>query len=106
MSPGGGAKRMHGQAALLPVGREGACWSLPPQLQMPAALPPLQGNKTSNLSIVYTPASNLRKNGEMATGQVRPCHGVVAGPPAGPAGRARSSVECCAAWEEDLRKMW
>ena len=31
-----------------------------------------QGNKTSNLSIVYTPASNLRKNGEMATGQVRP----------------------------------
>lgn len=30
----------------------------------------LQGNKTSNLSIVYTPASNLRKNGEMATGQV------------------------------------
>jgi hypothetical protein len=45
------------------------------QLHLPAALPLLQGNKTSNLSIVYTPASNLRKNGEMATGQVRPCCG-------------------------------
>ena len=37
---------------------------------MPAALPPLQGNKTSNLSIVYTPASNLRKTADMAVGQV------------------------------------
>ncbi|EFN51711.1 hypothetical protein CHLNCDRAFT_12853, partial [Chlorella variabilis] len=28
------------------------------------------GNKTSNLAIVYTPASNLRKSADMAVGQV------------------------------------
>ena len=32
-----------------------------------------QGNKTSNLAIVYTPASNLRKSADMAVGQVRCC---------------------------------
>lgn len=30
----------------------------------------IQGNKTSNLAIVYTPASNLRKSADMAVGQV------------------------------------
>jgi hypothetical protein len=32
---------------------------------------PLQGNKQANVPIVYTPASNLRKTADMATGQVR-----------------------------------
>ncbi|KAI3438974.1 hypothetical protein D9Q98_001388 [Chlorella vulgaris] len=30
----------------------------------------IQGNKASNVGIVYTPASNLRKTDDMATGQV------------------------------------
>ena len=41
-----------------------------------------QGNKTNNLAIVYTPASNLRKSGDMAVGQVR---------------RAGGCGACCAA---------
>lgn len=36
-----------------------------------ARLPAVQGNKTNNLAIVYTPASNLRKSADMAVGQVR-----------------------------------
>jgi hypothetical protein len=36
-----------------------------------AGLCGMQGNKASNVGIVYTPASNLRKTDDMATGQVR-----------------------------------
>lgn len=30
----------------------------------------IEGNKKNNLSIIYTPASNLKKTGDMAIGQV------------------------------------
>jgi hypothetical protein len=37
---------------------------------VPIPSSPLIGNKKNNLSIVYTPASNLKKTGDMAVGQV------------------------------------
>ncbi len=33
-------------------------------------LMPLQGNKKDNVTVIYTPWSNLKKDGSMAVGQV------------------------------------
>ncbi|GHJ88467.1 hypothetical protein NliqN6_4869 [Naganishia liquefaciens] len=59
----------------LPSGKPYGDWdNLPPALVMDAAqlvkANSIEGNKKNNLTIIYTPWSNLKKTGDMAIGQV------------------------------------
>ncbi|KAJ9112151.1 hypothetical protein QFC20_002332 [Naganishia adeliensis] len=59
----------------LPPGKPYGDWdNLPPALVMDAAqlvkANSIEGNKKNNLTIIYTPWSNLKKTGDMAVGQV------------------------------------